>query len=185
MLKHGILGLLNYSDMSGYEVMEVFRDSLNFFWTANTSQIYRELQTLKHKGFVVDRVVEQSGKPDKKIFSITDSGRDEFKNWLREFSYGNSNSPLLMKVFFSGEISKEENLERFHKIKAECAESLEKYSGVKEIMEAYMGMVPDPKTAVYWNMTLDYGIRYQQMLNEWCDSCIAGLEADENENSGY
>lgn len=31
MLKHGILGLLNYHDMTGYEIMEVFRDSLRFF----------------------------------------------------------------------------------------------------------------------------------------------------------
>lgn len=30
MLKYGILGLLNYQDMTGYEVMEVFRDSLRF-----------------------------------------------------------------------------------------------------------------------------------------------------------
>ena len=43
MLKHGILGLLNYHSLTGYEIMEVFRDSLNFFWSAQTSQIYREL----------------------------------------------------------------------------------------------------------------------------------------------
>ncbi len=49
MLKHGILGLLNYHDMTGYEIMEVFRDSLRFFWSAQTSQIYRELQTLEKK----------------------------------------------------------------------------------------------------------------------------------------
>ena len=28
MLKHGILGLLNYKEMTGYEIMEIFRDSL-------------------------------------------------------------------------------------------------------------------------------------------------------------
>ncbi len=31
MLKHGILGLLNYHPMTGYEIMLVFRDSLLFF----------------------------------------------------------------------------------------------------------------------------------------------------------
>ncbi len=44
ILKHGILGLLNYHPMTGYEIMLVFRDSLRFFWSAQTSQIYRELQ---------------------------------------------------------------------------------------------------------------------------------------------
>ena len=52
MLKHGILGLLNYKEMTGYEIMEIFRDSLNYFWDAKTSQIYRELQGLEQKEYV-------------------------------------------------------------------------------------------------------------------------------------
>ena len=52
MLKHGILGLLNYGDKTGYEIMTVFRDSLNHFWTAQTSQIYRELQTMEKNGWI-------------------------------------------------------------------------------------------------------------------------------------
>ena len=35
--------------MSGYEIMMAFRDSL-IFWRAQTSQIYRELQSLKKCG---------------------------------------------------------------------------------------------------------------------------------------
>jgi len=62
------LGLLNYGDMTGYEIMKVFRDSLSFFWTANTSQIYRELNTLKKDGFVTDIVVNKPESPTKKCF---------------------------------------------------------------------------------------------------------------------
>ena len=64
MLKHGILGLLNYGDKTGYEIMTVFRDSLNHFWTAQTSQIYRELQTMEQAGWISQRHVAQAGKPD-------------------------------------------------------------------------------------------------------------------------
>ena len=64
MLKHGILGLLNYGDKTGYEIMTVFRDSLNHFWTAQTSQIYRELQTMEKAGWISERHVEQTGKPN-------------------------------------------------------------------------------------------------------------------------
>lgn len=52
MLKHGILGLINYHEMTGYEIMQAFRDSLNYFWKAQTSQIYRELQNLEQKNWV-------------------------------------------------------------------------------------------------------------------------------------
>ena len=90
MLKHGILGLLNYGEMTGYEIMHVFRDSLSHFWTAQTSQIYRELQTLKNKGWVIDRCVPQTGKPDKKFFLLRKVGKKNFiggclkkEQWLK------------------------------------------------------------------------------------------------------
>lgn len=82
MLKHGILGLLNYGDMSGYEIREVFKDSLNYFWTAQTSQIYRELGVLEKNGWIVKQTIEQDGKPNKNICSITDDGRQELQHWL-------------------------------------------------------------------------------------------------------
>jgi len=42
-LKHGLLGLLNYKSETGYDLDKLFKQSLNFFWKAQTSQIYREL----------------------------------------------------------------------------------------------------------------------------------------------
>ena len=82
MLKHGILGLLNYGPMTGYEIKTVFQDSLNYFWTAQTSQIYRELQSLKKKEWVKDELIPQKGRPDKRLFSITDAGKEELRCWL-------------------------------------------------------------------------------------------------------
>ena len=46
MLKHGILGLLNYGSMTGYEINKIFKDSLNYFWDAQTSQIYHRQERL-------------------------------------------------------------------------------------------------------------------------------------------
>ena len=75
MLKHGILGLLNYADMNGYEILETFRHSLNHFWNAQKSQVYRELTALENAGYIQGTWIEQDGKPDKKLYSITDDGR--------------------------------------------------------------------------------------------------------------
>ena len=51
---------LIYSNLTGYEVMEVFSDSLNHFRHAQTSQIYKELQVLEkmlgeQAGYISDR----------------------------------------------------------------------------------------------------------------------------------
>ena len=35
-LKQGLLGLLNYGEMTGYELAKAFNDSLSFFWQAQT-----------------------------------------------------------------------------------------------------------------------------------------------------
>ena len=51
-LKQGLLGLLNYGEMTGYELAKVFNDSLSFFWQAQTSQIYRELNQLEAEGLL-------------------------------------------------------------------------------------------------------------------------------------
>ena len=48
-LKHAILGLLNYADMTGYDIDRYFKSSIAFFWHAQTSQIYKELTTLTDK----------------------------------------------------------------------------------------------------------------------------------------
>lgn len=101
MLKHGILGLLNYGNMTGYEIREIFNKSLNFFWQAQSSQIYRELHTLEKNGWITMTTVEQSDKPNKNICSITESGKVELLRWLCSENAGMEiRLPLLMQVFF-------------------------------------------------------------------------------------
>ncbi len=49
MLKHGILGLLNYGDMTGYEIMTVFRDSLSHFGRLRKARSIGNCKLLKKK----------------------------------------------------------------------------------------------------------------------------------------
>lgn len=180
MLKHGILGLLNYYNMTGYEIMEAFRDSLNFFWSAQTSQIYRELQGLEKHGWVNKTTVAQQGKPDKNVYSITEEGKTELLRWLAEDDVGlSSKTPVLMKVFFLGERSREENIAHFTKIKEECEKFLESFEPVSEYIENYGNFIGANEKTVYWQMTVDYGRRNMQMYIEWAQSCIDRLEGME------
>lgn len=184
MLKHGILGLLNYGDMTGYDIMRIFKDSLNFFWTAQTSQIYRELQTLKKQGWVVDKNISQSGKPDKKLFSITESGKQELNRWLLEDDTGfEMKSPILMKTFFRGERSTDENIEFFRRIQQNCNDFIAQVKSSPGInIERYEKFVDSPEKAVYWKMTVQYGMMYIKMLLGWSENCIKILEEKKNEN---
>lgn len=180
MLKHGILGLINYYDMTGYEIMETFRDSLKFFWSVQTSQIYRELKTLEKNAWVSRTVVPQQGKPDKNVYSITKEGKEELIKWLADGDLGLSpRTPILMKVFFMGERSREENICYFKELIEVCEMFLKSLEPVPEYMEAYSSYLDDKDKAVYWQMTVEYGRRNMRMHIEWAQSCMERLEEKE------
>ena len=177
MLKHGILGLLNYGDKTGYEIMTVFRDSLNHFWTAQTSQIYRELQTMEKNGWISQRHVEQAGKPDKNVFSITTEGREELLQWLRADNLPRSaRDPFLMKTFFRGELPVEENIAYF---KACGEERIFPDDGKQATAaaEMYRQSIQNPEKAVYWKLTIEFGRMFEQMYRQWCQICVQELES--------
>lgn len=176
MLKHGILGLLNYAEMTGYEIMETFRDSLNYFWDAKTSQIYRELQGLEQREWVNKTVVPQNGKPDKNVYSITTAGREELLRWLADDDLGlRVKTPILMKVFFLGERSVEDNIRYFENVKKRCELFLKGLESVPEHIDAYSDLIGQKEKALYWQMTVEYGRRSLQMQMEWAQDCIRRL----------
>ena len=176
MLKHGILGLLNYGDKTGYEIMTVFRDSLSHFWTAQTSQIYRELQTMEKNGWISQRHVEQAGKPDKNVFSITEAGRAELLGWLRADNLPKSaRDPFLMKTFFRGELPVEENIAYFKTIR-DAAVFPDDGKQATAAAEMYQAAIQNPEKAVYWKLTIEFGRMFERMYRQWCQVCIRELE---------
>ncbi len=177
MLKHGILGLLNYHQMTGYEIMQVFRDSLRFFWSAQTSQIYRELQTLEAKGWVDKTMVSQQSRPDKNIYTITPEGYEELLRWLPdEIQKHKTRNAVLMKVFFLGERSQNENIRYFEDFKEYCKITLKNLDATTDHIREYSTLINDPNKALYWEMTVDYGRRVMQMEADWAQSCIDRLK---------
>lgn len=184
ILKHGILGLLSYTDMTGYQLMTVFRDSLNYFWTVQTSQIYRELQNMKASGWVSDVAVEQTDRPDKKVFSLTEAGRAELEKWLAEdYRQRSVKNELLMKTFFLGEREPEKNIEFFRGLTAYSGEMKRNIEKNAAVSAAYADMMGAPEKKAYWDMTAEFGMMYADMLGEWSRKCVKKLEDMTNENA--
>jgi DNA-binding PadR family transcriptional regulator len=75
------LGVLSEGDKSGYEIKRCFEEAFSHFFIAGFGSIYPALADLSRRGLVTARSVEQEGRPDKKIYSITPEGarvlRDE------------------------------------------------------------------------------------------------------------
>lgn len=76
-LRHAVLAALLEREASGYELAKRFHVSVANFWSATPQQLYRELERLESAGLVDGRVVEQRRRPNKRVFRISDAGRDE------------------------------------------------------------------------------------------------------------
>lgn len=177
-LSHGILGFLSYGSMTGYDLAKSFNSSVKFFWYAQTSQIYLELGKLEQKGFVTCEVIVQTEKPSKKLYSITESGKDEFFRWLsgenNEFSKGTKNA-FLMKLFFSGCRPPEQCISMLRAFSIDCQKCLSEMDTIPDSIEQY-GKFVDPHTKIYWELAADYGYSYIRMCMDWAGRCIKKLE---------
>ncbi|MBJ7340772.1 PadR family transcriptional regulator [Mycolicibacterium sp.] len=91
-LPHAILVSLSEQTGSGYELARRFDRSIGYFWAATHQQIYRTLRTMEDDGWVHVEVVAQHGKPDKKVYGVTDTGRDALSQWIGQPLTGRGSS---------------------------------------------------------------------------------------------
>lgn len=74
-----ILAILNFDNCSGYEIKKQCTEgAFSYFVDISYGSIYPTLAKLEVDGLVLGRSESQSGRPDKKVFSITQKGREAF-----------------------------------------------------------------------------------------------------------
>lgn len=177
-LSHSILGFLSYGSMTGYDLAKAFGSSIRFFWYAQASHIYLELNKLEKKELVTCELIVQTEKPSKKLYTITDNGKKEFLSWLskdnNEFSKGTKNA-FLMKVFFSGCKTPEQNIAMLKEFSQDCEKYLDEMRQVPQTIEQY-GSLVEGREIMYWELAADFGHSYIMMCINWADRCIKRLE---------
>ena len=180
-LPYGLLGLLHYQDGSGYDMAKMFEGSLNFFWHAQSSQIYREFSRLEEKGWVTCQSIIQDGRPNKKVYSITNAGREEFARWLSEESleFENPHNAVLMRIFF-GSDSPKATLALLKKVRDKCKSDIEQYlPATSQNASAYAEITSDGQRKMkYWLMTQEFVTMQKTAMIDWAERNIARLEQD-------
>jgi PadR family transcriptional regulator AphA len=90
-----ILGILSWKSSTGYELKKIFEDSSFMYWSGNNNQIYKALMNMENEDFVTSEVVHQDNFPSKKIYTITEEGLKELRNWL----VSSPEAPEIKKTF--------------------------------------------------------------------------------------
>ena len=105
-LRHAILGILDYREMHGYQLKRVLDEGISTFWPVNLAAIYPSLRKLEEDGLVAwRREATEQGRPDRKVYTITDAGREELAQWRQLPPDGGPSlrNPLYLKLLFAHE----------------------------------------------------------------------------------
>ncbi|MEH2066999.1 MAG: PadR family transcriptional regulator [Nostoc sp.] len=174
-LAHAILAALVEAPCTGYDLAKRFDGSVGFFWSASHQQIYRELSKLEEQGWISCQMIVQGGRPDKKLYSVTDLGEQQLKEWIAQpCEPAPIKDDLLVKIF-AGYVAPQETilaeLERHQKA------HLEKLSTYENLEQRYFQnpeQLPEPQQFQY--LTLLNGITYERNWLAWCDRVIQSLK---------
>ena len=179
-LKYGLLGLLNYGKMTGYELDKTFKDSLEFFWQGQTSQIYRDLNSMEKAGWLSSEIEVQTGKPNRKIYSITKEGRAEFLNWLAADEKAvlealQIRDSFLMRLFFSSDLKPQKTAQILRIYRDGCRAALKNLKVVPENIKNYGNKVRQPKAEASWDMVALFGKSYYESCEKWATEMLKKL----------
>ena len=166
---YAIVGFLHHGNFSGYDIKKLMDESIPHFWEESYTKIYQSLKRLEENAWVYSISVDQSGKPDKKIYQITEEGRKMFAKWIAEEVEPTEDiNIILLKVFFGAEGDKsktKKNLEIF------LEESEIQQKIYKKYKEFVKGQKSTDKTK-YWLMTIDYVLNKIDFEIKWAKNSI-------------
>jgi PadR family transcriptional regulator AphA len=165
--------------MTGYDLKKYMDNSTQFFWHAKLSQIYPTLKQLEAKGLVGAKAVPQTGKPDKKIYSITKAGQGALIAWLSEplDETPPTKSPVLLKLFFLGVLDKEDILSQMRcQLEAQRSRLKRFQQETSQYIQEAKQMAGLAQPGVLWELIRSYGELQTQTSIEWLEKAIQVVE---------
>ncbi len=178
-LKYTLLGFLSYGPQTGYDLKKHIDNSTQFFWHARLSQIYPALKKLAEEGLVEATVIPQEGKPDKKIYFVTEVGRTMLMDWLAEpmDKLPLTKDPALLKLFFSGALDEETLLAQLHRQlalhRAQLAHYQQETAAYVEQVIAETGLT---REGVMWKLARRFGEEYERTYIRWLEQALEVVE---------
>jgi DNA-binding PadR family transcriptional regulator len=155
-----LLAMIRNGRRTGYEIKQLVDVSTRFFWAASYGQIYPELKRLEAAG-LIEGEDDPTGGRQRRAYSLTPEGEAALDAWLRsdeEPTYELRDEALL-KLFFSGDLNKDERLRLLRQMRERHQSVLDGLRTVEKLAEAAGG-------APY--MTLRFGLELHEWAAEWC-----------------
>ncbi|HGM3507224.1 TPA: helix-turn-helix transcriptional regulator [Clostridioides difficile] len=171
MLEYIILGFLMEKEFSGYDLKQRMSESTSYFFDASFGSIYPALKRLEAKGYIYYREVIDGGKL-KKLYSITDTGKRVFLEWLKKpIKFSKTKQDHLVNIFFYKYLPKEIIETNLKILITEVELLLNKLSKQKIDVEENHCV----EQYEYMYATMIYGIDYYNFVINWCKDLLKNL----------
>lgn len=179
-LEHAILGFLSSRQLTGYDLKKIFDTSVRHFWAADQSQIYRTLGRLARQGWAEMEVITQAERPDRKVYRITPTGRQELLNWLKsELPAEPPRSPEMIQVFFSAQLTDAQVRAMLERVAHQMRQGLAVFDAIPKNIEAYAEFTQSPREFYFWLLTLEVGQMTTRANLDWIENVIQRIQDGE------
>ena len=177
-----ILGLLAEQSRSGYDIKKEVETRLSHFWSESYGHIYPMLRRLQKRQLVaVRRVKRQRGKPERNVYSLTETGRRALEAWFEEpATQARPRNELLLRVFFGRHAPVEALVRDVGAYHASVSAAL----GQLRQTEADIDAASASPDAPYWKLVVTFGVRLFEVLEEWSATAEAQLRDEKQAPRG-
>jgi len=183
-LELALLGLIaGHEGATGYELVKAFRLTMAHYWHAQKGQIYPTLERMERAGLIVSRTRVEKGR-NKRMFSITDLGKEKLVNWLESpFEGLNLKHAPLLRCRFLGHLGAEGATRKlaeerdnwraylavFERIESELLKGGERYSDVNAMFTYFTlrrGIMLMRDSIAFCEWAIDQIDKYRSLFDE-------------------
>lgn len=96
-----LLGILMEGSTSGYDMKQKFEKLFSHFYNASYGTIYPTLGKMEQEGLITKESLQQEGKPNKNIYTITEKGKLAFYRYLEsDIQEVEIKSDFMIRLYF-------------------------------------------------------------------------------------
>ena len=167
-LSYGLLGLLSTQPMTGYDLTL----KINRFWRSTHSAIYPLLSELEEEGYIEFLFEKQNGKPDKKIYSLTDKGKKLLHDWfMSEAGDAVVRDEMILKLFCTKSVDTEAAMKVLDEYEARYRKKITEYTSyIEKIKLRSCEHSENDISAIFGSYILTQRSLNEALLNlKWCE----------------
>ena len=179
MLDKIILGMLSLKELTVYDLKKALDKSINHFYTTSYGSIHPALVKLEKNEMVEISEFVDRGR-SKKLYSITEKGKTDFKQWLSgDIHVSRLKEDSLVKLFFFGMLDSESRRSIIGNYLVAIDDAMKSLQQLREQVQKVE--VPDEfsNIARFQIETLNYGIDHSIFMNNWFNDFLKNRTDEE------